>query len=397
MMLQQLYTRSNDYRVLCSDSSINQIGSFNLADWSFIRECYKAVSRLPIATNSKQYLRNHLLSDTNLQLFVITNPGILLFKFPNGNVRSFLTTQSGFLLERQENCLWDHCFPFLQSRGGSLAFNFPSGLPIVRDKSSFFFTTHSTNFSHFLLDFWGLIAGIISTSQLHGLILNEIPIFEDPVGWQNEYFDLISEFKPRYYHDLFRVANSSAVLFCPSSIVLPVFDNKPLSLLCARHYLHHGCSERLTRSCVSPLTGRIIFLTRYDARRARIKNITEIEDLVKSMGGHVVDPIKYSVSDRLRLFSRPSVFIGENSGLMNYALFANSHSRLISLIEPSAQRSIELLVGGWPYTLGFASSSDYVVGTGLSMLAGSPMGSAEYSLSQIKDLINANILIVSRS
>ena len=121
-MLNQSYVRSLDVGLLCGDSTVKHIASFDLADWSFIRECYKAVPYMPVPQNSRQYLKDHLFSCTTLDLLEVKNPRILLFRFPNGNVRSFVTTQSGFLLERDENYLWDSAFPFLRSLGGSITF-----------------------------------------------------------------------------------------------------------------------------------------------------------------------------------------------------------------------------------------------------------------------------------
>ena len=344
---------------------------------------------------SKEFLKSHLFSSIGMELLEINNPTILVCRLPNGEVRSFVTTQSGFLLEHEENFLWDIYFSFIERRGGSLAFKVPSNLPVVTDESSFLFANYSANFTHFLFDFWALLARIVSSGSLQDLIPNEIPIFERPVSWQNQYFDLIRPFRPSYFHNLFEEFNSMAFYFCPSKVVLPVFDNKPLSFLFARQYLHEIDSKNQLCSGVSPLSGRIILLTRNDSRRARIKNIDEIEELVASMGGHVIDPIKYSVSERIHLFSRPSVFIAENSGCMNVALFGNSHSQLISLVEPSMLSSTELLVAGWTYLLGFSNRTDYVVGSDLEPLRGSPMGASSFSLSQIQSLINAKLDIIA--
>lgn len=395
MMLDQIYTRSLDFRTLCSDSSIDEVATLNLESWHFIHQCYKSVAHMPLPPVSKFFLRQHLFSDASIKLLEIIHPSILVYKFPNGEVRSFVTSQSGFLLERQENYLWDRCFHFIQHRSGFLSFDLPSDLPVVRDKSSFLFADHSNNFTHFLLDFWALLAEIVSSGQLRLSLPREIPIFEPPVGWQDEYFGLIEPFKPRYFHNLFREVDSCAFLFCPSRIVLPVLENKPLSHLCARNYLHKTHAEKLPRSNVSPLTGGIVFITRNDARRARIRNISAVEDLVISMGGHVVDPVKYSISDRLRLFSHPSVFIAESSGCMNFALFAHKSSRLIALVEPSSLQSTDLLVGGWIYNLGYAARTDYVIGTWVEALSGSALSSADFPLMQIAKLIAANIELIS--
>ena len=103
MMLDRLYTRSLDSRLLCSDPLINKITSLDFVDWDFIHQCYKSVSHLPIPHPSKEFLKSHLFSSIGMELLEINNPTILVCRLPNGEVRSFVTTQSGFLLEHEEN------------------------------------------------------------------------------------------------------------------------------------------------------------------------------------------------------------------------------------------------------------------------------------------------------
>ncbi|QNI83939.1 hypothetical protein SynPROS71_00102 [Synechococcus sp. PROS-7-1] len=395
-MSNQLFQRSLDVNTLCVDPSVSHVASINLEDWEFIHKCYKSIPHMPLAENSKSYLKNHLFANTKLELLEIHNPRILVYRFPSGEVRSFVTTQSGFLLESSEQSLWDRAFSFIKSSKNAISFNLPSELPSISPNSAFFYANHSLNFTHFLLDFWSLFAKLSSSGLPLESLPSEIPIFEAPVSWQSEYFGLINRFQPRFFHDLFRQFNTTAFWFCPSSIIFPVFENKPLSLFHARHYLHHNCSKGLSQSQATPLNGRIVLLTRNDARRARIKNLADIEDLVVSMGGHVVDPVQYSASERLSLFSRPSIFLAESSGCTNFALFANSQSRLIFLLEPSVLNSREFLVGGWPYTLGFSSAVDYVVGSSFEALRGSPIGAAEFSPLRIEQLIDANLDVISK-
>ena len=394
-MLDHTYKRTLDFSLLCTDSSVTHHSTIDLSDWSYIRDCYKAIPNMPLPETSKLYLKNHLFSDSSLVLLEVRSPKVVLFRFPNGEVRSFVATQGGFLLESPENYLWDSAFPFIKSSGDSVAFELPQNLPVVSNQSSLFFANHSSNFTHFLLDFWALLAGVLSRGQRKQAIPNEIPIFESPISWQNEYFDLIGPFIPLYCHDFFQRANSSWIVFAPSSIVFPVFENKPLSLLWARKYMHQLFSQKAHQPVVKPLDGRIVFLTRNDSRRDRIRNISDIENLVISMGGHVVDPVQFSVAQRLQLFSLPCVFIAESSGSMNFSLFAHRLSRLIFLVDQSGLESVDLLVGGWIYGLGYASSSDFVCGSGWRALPGSPLGSAEFSLTKIRDLINYNIRAIA--
>ena len=112
------------------------------------------------------------------------------------------------------------------------------------------------------------------------------------------------------------------------------------------------------------------------------------------MGGHVIDPIGYTISERIELFSRPSVFIAESSGCMNFALFAAKKSRLISLVDPTTLDSNQLLFGGYIYNIGYASQTDFLIGSNSEFLAGSVLASAEYSLARIRELIDANMSLL---
>jgi hypothetical protein len=136
-----------------------------------------------------------------------------------------------------------------------------------------------------------------------------------------------------------------------------------------------------------PLNGGLIFLTRQDARRARIKNIDKIEEYVRVAGGHVVDSACLSLAQKLHAFSRPSIFIGESSGCSNFAYFANSRSRLISLVDPSSVHSDRLLSGGWVYNVGYADRTEFVIGSNSSLLHGSPLGAAEYDIDAIRHIV----------
>ena len=300
------------------------------------------------------------------------------------------------MLERPENHLWDCVFSFLETNGDSVSFDLPFNIPEISVSSSFFYGNYSTNFSHFLLDFWSLFANLQIREKLNDFLPNEIPIFEAPPLWQKEYFDLIYKFRPKFYNDSFQQYNSNSFWFCPSSIVFPVFNNKALSLLNARKFLSQSfdCNLSSRNSNETQLQGRIIFLTRNDSRRDRIKNISELENLVESMGGHVIDPIGYTISERIELFSRPSVFIAESSGCMNFALFAAKKSRLISLVDPTTLDSNQLLFGGYIYNIGYASQTDFLIGSNSEFLAGSVLASAEYSLARIRELIDANMSLL---
>ena len=249
--------------------------------------------------------------------------------------------------------------------------------------------TIANNFSHFLLDFWSFFAHLsLSGFQYRSLPL-DIPIFQPLPDWQKSYFDLISPFTPSSFNHIFSHAKSSGLWFCPSSIYFPIFNNKPLALLSARNYLHQIYSQHLISPDIDPLEGRIIFLTRNDSRRSRISNITEIEDLVTTMGGHVINPIQYSIFERIKLFSSPSVFIAESSGCMNFALFANEKSRQISLLDPSSLHSNQLLAGGYIYSIGYAHNTDYVIGTDPEILPGSAVGSSIFSIHKILEILNS--------
>ncbi len=78
-----------------------------------------------------------------------------------------------------------------------------------------------------------------------------------------------------------------------------------------------------------------------------------------------------------------------------FCFVLHKSSRLISLVEPSGIQSVELLMGGHIYGLGYAARTEYVIGSNLEPLDGSPLGSAEFSLSRIKQLIVANIATIS--
>jgi capsular polysaccharide biosynthesis protein len=385
--------RAIDPLTLCTDPSVEHIGSHDLADWTKVASSYKAIRNLPINRAAKMYLKNHLFSSLRMEIIRINSPKILIYRFNNGEIRAFIITQHGFLVEHPDNCLWDPAFPFLKVSESSLEIQVPDNLPRLSPDSGYLWACPSPNFTHFLCDFYALFViyfSICDTLKENSL---EIPVFHRPVGWQSEYINLLSQIKPIYLADSLDSHGSNALWFCPKSITLPVFNNRPMITGFLREFFHQRFRREIETSTVEPLRDKVIFFTRYDERRLRIRNIDDIEDLVRSSGGHVIDPSPLTIAERIIMFSESPIIIAESSGCTNFAVFASDDSSLISLIEPSVIALPEFLVAGWTYMLEYAYRSQYIIGKNLAPLQGSPLGCADFSI----DSIEASIKLAQNS
>jgi capsular polysaccharide biosynthesis protein len=212
-----------------------------------------------------------------------------------------------------------------------------------------------------------------------------LPLLLAPPTWQNELLVRLSSQK--YLHPTSKPYQPFQV-FRVNKLLLPVLSHRAIALEWLRRYL------ALSFKKTDPLDlftaqNSIIMVTRYDARRRRIANISEIENFILSLGGKLLDPSTLSIAEKLLAFRDCRFCIAESSGCMNYALFAPRYSHLIALTDPTALEQKEFVPGGWDYATGYAHNASFVVGEDPAPLLGSPLGSATYSLSIIQKLLAA--------
>ena len=368
---------------LCSDSSIRPIGFLDYQNWGKTHSWYQAVNRMPISAPERLTIKDILLRPTYFASYELEDPWIITGRWPHDELKYFLITAEGNLVDPAENVIWDRRFPFLSRfDGGEL-----SGMSIpasVSDLPSTKWIWHpsAANFTHFFFDVFVQLAMAqdhLSKEYLSGF---DLPLCEDVPAWQEELLQKLS---------LRRIippgANKSNQfnIFRVKKILLPIVSQRALALDWLRGFLAKSFQDSHSQD-LSSKHGKLIMVTRRDARRARIQNISAIEEIVVKFGGSLIDASTLSCAEKLATFRNCSISIAESSGCMNSALFAPEHSQIIALTDPSVF-SKDFIVGAWPYFSGYAPRAHFIVGGNGAHLPGSPVGSSSYSLEAIKHYI----------
>ena len=372
---------------LCADSSIRSIKLLNYHNWGKVHSWYKAVNRMPLPTSDRLIIKEMLLQPTYFAAYVLVDPWVVIFRWPSGELKYFLITAEGNLIGRPEDATWDRCYhSFLKMDGVK-----PRGLSIPKTvsylpNSSWIWYQSNANYAHFLLDAFTQLAmaqEYISMQQLSGF---DLPLHEETPAWQEELLQklLFQRFIPTRDNK-----SSKFNIYRVGKILLPIVSQRALALDWLRDFLAKSFQASHTQDFYSK-HGRLIMVTRYDNRRARIQNISAIEEMVVKSGGSLVDASNLSCSEKLAAFRNCSVSIAESSGCMNGALFAPERSQIIALTDPSVFKQ-ELVAGAWPYFTGYAQRAQFIVGENGANLLGSPVGSSSYSLDAIKQLISEAI------
>lgn len=366
--------------------SVQCISYTCLQDWRQILACYKALKHYPLPSKYVSKLKDFLLKPAYFSIYEITNPTLIIYRWPNGELRYFLISSEGFLLEPNEASTWDPAFPFLKysSCNSQLSqLTVPIDGTTIKVGNWLWYPANS-NYTHFFFDSFvqlGMAQEKLGRDYINSF---ELPVLSKTPSWQAELLSLFSSpicmHPSANDHQLFQI-------FHINKLLLPVLSHRPIALAWLRNCLASAFSEDRINNLMCSENNELIMVTRYDDRRHRITNIIDIENLVVSYGGKLIDASKYSISEKIILFKQCKVCIAESSGCMNFALFAPESSHLIALTDPSALTKPEFVPGGWVYTAGYASQTSFITGHNPADLPGSPLGSASYSLEAIKKLL----------
>ena len=371
---------------LISAESIQCISYSNLQDWNQILTCYKALQRYPLPSHYIDGLKDFLFKPAYFAIYELSNPLLIVYRWPNGELRYFLLSSEGYLLEPDETSTWDSAFPFLKYSSSN---NKLSDLAVPIDCApinvgNWLWCPDNSNYTHFFFDSFVQLA--MAQDKLGHDYINkfELPVITKPPGWQAELFNLLSS--PAYLHPS-GYDHQPFQIFLINKLLLPVLSHRLIALDWLRSYLDLAFSKAHINEHSDSKNNDLIMVTRYDYRRRRITNIVEIEKLVVSYGGSLIDASRHSISEKLALFKQCKVCIAESSGCINFALFAPESSHLIALTDPSVITKPEFVPGGWVYTSGYANRTSFVTGEDPTNLPGSPLGSASYSLKVINSLL----------
>jgi hypothetical protein len=371
-------------RGLEDDSSVELLISHTKVDLHVAASIGKGIMNMPIPSQWKSQLMNSVDGENYVKIFRLDRPLVYIYRFYNGETRWFLITAKGNLVESDKQRTWDSAFPFLvfNQNMSRTCTAYEADHETVATSLDLLWLPESQNYTHFLYDFYApalwadmlLGRGNIDTGHISYLSCK-------PPAWQEVLLRRLTFEYTEY--SLPRYAQTAVVR--PSTVVLPIVSNTRMALKALRMETRKG----LLQKPVMRGATNVLLLTRSDARRARIRNIEEIEGYVDSIGGAVVDISQLTLEEKRRVISNHNIIIAESSGCINFALFCTPSHHLISLVEEGLLRKEEFIYGGWDYTASYADNNvTYIIGERSETLEGSPVGSASYRLQYIIEAIS---------
>lgn len=373
------------------DGSIELIYYNDLTDNKWILDLYKGISSLPLDNSRKMFLKQRLFTGNYFALYKLHNPKVIIYKFPNGELRYFLISAESNLIEANDSSLWDSAFSFIKSTRDSMIFSIPNCAEIEVGSKPWLYNPNSSNYCHFCIDYFSPIAAFFQSNILHQIGQDvECPQFVKS-DWQNEFYDflaenLLSPYKINFNYDYCSFFDAyegrdAIFVFKLQTLYMPVIPNVCSSAQFLRYFLQNKVKSHKSNSKQSDL----VFLTRNDARRERIRNIDLIEYRVQKLGGTVINPATLTLKEKFAIFSHSKVIIAESSGCVNYWLLANCDAKLIALIDCNALDDYSLLIGGLTYMTIESHKTVWLVGHDYQILKNSPLGSCTYD---VEDLVN---------
>jgi len=382
-----LNERRTIYEASLGSPTISLLSEFYLSDPGYESRSLKLIQNLPIREAWKSLLRSHISIPFACRVYEVKSPNIFIYNHANGESRTFLVTDEGFLLEPQWQSIWDKYFPFLHFAGNSYASshsNIKSFSEISLPNQAFVHFPFQINYTHFLYD---SLAPALALKTVRSAIFERNTclsfLSKPPLPWQKDFLCASGlSHLPRTYTNMPGIIRVKL-----DRIVVPTVPNHFVALKYLRS--HVFCLATSTQDRQKLKLNRLVFLSRTDSRRSRIRNIHDIEIFVASLGGITIDPSRLSISAKRSLLAEAKVCIAESSGCINYALFSGQGCCLVSLVEPMLLVNQEFLEGGWSYTSSYASPRvEYIIGEHSHPLSGSPVGSAHYSISKISSAVS---------
>ncbi|MHA3960304.1 glycosyltransferase 61 family protein [Synechococcus sp. LTW-G] len=347
-------------------------------DWSVIKRIWKAIGTYPLDRDSISFLRNQALDNRPCDLFLFKTPLVIIYRWPNGELRYFLILNNSYLCESKESAVYLGLFPFIEPLDAGFSVDLDR-FSCERIPGRVAWLPINANYSHFLADYVGPWSSHVSHLPLTRSLLVLTPDLLKP--WQETMLGYLGmkNFLPC------TVPTGAARVFMPDELLVPVAASPLSSLWSLKQYLGTILSSAFSNTVDKD---QIVFLVRRDKTAMRIRNGPELDQLVIDRGGHLVDPTHLDYSQKANLLSRAKIIIGDGSSNINASLFMSSASNYIGLLDPLAAFDPRFLSGGWSYGSLISDRSYNVLGTDPEVLPGSPLCSAIYDLDQISQLID---------
>jgi hypothetical protein len=365
---------------ITDDDSVKEICYVQVANWKKVLSWYKGIGMLPVRQEWKGLLRSHIYTGAYFSTYLIESPTIAIYKWPNKEQRWFLVTRNGNLIEPDVYSIWDKYFSCIFTDSVGFSIRVPQERVHEREIEKSIWFPSQVNFTHFLIDSFAPLAQL---DQLLSARIGEtyfVPLVGNQPSWQAEYMDKLSLQKVKLEDG---GDKCSLIILKPKSLALPMFSCKPAAYLPLREFLYTRSVGKGDAVVPKNIESRCILLSRRDQRRRRVRNIDQIEELVVSLGGMVVDPSVLGIEDRFEMIGNSRLCIAEGSGTTNALVYGIDSTQAINLTDPEALENPELLHGGWPYLVYRSHLTRFMVGSSRVDLEGSPLGSAYYPVDKL--------------
>lgn len=372
--------RTTNLNELLTDHSINIRVHDSFCDWIEFQNYYNGVTAMPLDRRKKMLLHSELWASLELAVLELRNPEIYVYRWSNDELRWFLVSNGGFLVEPESNAAWDECFPFLESDTRNIVSL--KGDCSIRCSigATLLWNPLTSNYTHYLFD---TLAGFLyakdrlSKNMLSGM---KLPVSREVPDWQLEILGHLRLGCSTINIDALLPERNRLHCIQPEAVYLPFVRHKGVAFTMLKRWFNRmrpATAPKATRS------SNVILSTRSDYRIKRIRNILELESLIRVKKGLIIDPARLSFIDKMVVFGGATHVIGESAGALNGALFGPRQCKVISLTDPGLLIDERFIPGGWAYHLGYAHKCAYIIGRGAMPLSGSPLASCEYPLEDI--------------
>lgn len=333
------------------DSSVDILYSVSLRSWGETLAAYKHSSKKQFKSDIRARICNEIFEADEFLVLRLFRPRLLVLRINALEYKIIVQTRNGNLVRCPHESRWDYVLPsnFMNLLRGTSQYS-AAHVECFKLNGEFVYSPHSYNYTHFLYEFLTPLHCLYSLADCFGSKHVDLLSFCGQIpDWQRD-FILASQIVAS--SKLIEIPIGSFMIFEPELLVVPIKTNK----ISTPRFLQAIMTRK--RAPQPPRTS-LIFCTRNDQRRQRIANIHEVESMVISMGGIVVDPSRLSFVDKACIFGAAKVVIAESSASMNPFLF----SETAHVIVPAALQSVldlNLFYGGTIHNLGLLDRYEYL-------------------------------------
>ncbi len=345
----------------------------------------KIIDRIEVPMpDIKELLRSDMLQEEIIYQVLFKDCKVLMVIWPTGEKRYFLITNEGYLIEHENNSVWDYSFSnhMKKNNDGSMEIKVPQ-FEIPLKSSDLVWSPMTSNYTHFLQEV--LAPLLICEKSFTGE--GKAICFDPILPWQKEFLDLQSI--PLEYIEGQFPSNYISLHF--KELSLGISSNYGVSNTLIKNKIRKKFSNYYANTA-NMGKSYTIFCDRKGQSAARVSNRQEIISLVQGMNnGIVIYPDELSISEKVNLFSNARVSVVEGSSQMNSVIFGADNSSVIVLSDPNAIQEKHLWLALMRcHPENFTSPDFYQIwGKRQKEFSGdgSPLSVSNYSVEELKKLL----------